>query len=264
MNTNGTTETTARAARWFFGAPLRSQTYLNLLYLAAAFPLGIAYFVFLVSGFSIGIPMSVFLVGIPMLLAVVFVATQIAAVERTLAEVLLDAEIPAEEATAPDGPVDWLRGLLLNAGTWLGLVFLFSKFALGLVAFCVLTFGLTFALSLVLAPLHYENVRVGIHAPSAIRVEVPDIVYQHDGWTIGVPVPLEYTIQGGELISTFADSIWGALAVSAVGVLVAVGVLHLFNALAWVYARYTELMLRRSRPSILAEWRAYKSAARDG
>ena len=33
-----------------FGAPFRLRTYTNLLYLMLAFPLGVAYFVFLVAG----------------------------------------------------------------------------------------------------------------------------------------------------------------------------------------------------------------------
>jgi hypothetical protein len=35
----------------FFGVAARSQTYLNLLYLFLAFPLGLAYFIFLVTAY---------------------------------------------------------------------------------------------------------------------------------------------------------------------------------------------------------------------
>jgi hypothetical protein len=46
MNMNETTN----SMRKFFGVVARGDTYLNIIYLLLAFPLGIAYFVFLVSG----------------------------------------------------------------------------------------------------------------------------------------------------------------------------------------------------------------------
>jgi len=256
--------TAARAARWFFGVPLRARTYANLAYLAFAFPLGLAYFVFLVVGFSVGASLLVLLVGLPILLFVVFVASQIAAVERTLAEVLLDADIPADEAEPAEGPIEWLKGFLLNLGTWKGIAFLFSKFVIGIAAFVALVTGASFALTLLLAPLHYGNEHVGIHFGRPVHVEIPDLIYQHDGWTVGLAMPFEATIQSGEVISALADTVWGALLISAVGVLVALVVLHLFNALAWLCARYSELMLRRTPPSLLAEWRSRQADAQTG
>jgi len=40
--------------RVFFGVVADPQSYLNIFYLLLAFPLGIAYFVFLVTGISVG------------------------------------------------------------------------------------------------------------------------------------------------------------------------------------------------------------------
>ena len=256
----GVADGSRRAVRWFFGVPLRAQTYTNLAYLAFAFPLGLAYFVFLVVGLSLGASLAILLVGIPILLGVVYLSTQLAAVERTLAEALLDAEIPADDLEPAEGPVDWLSGLVLSAGTWKGLVFLFSKFVLGIGAFVALVTGVSFALTLLLAPLHYQNEQVGIHFGRPIHIEMPDLLYQHDGWTVGLTMPFEATLRAGEVISTLAGSVWGALVVSAVGVLVALVVLHLFNAIAWVCARYSEVMLRRTRPSVLAELRRRNGA----
>jgi hypothetical protein len=263
MSETDRAETALGSIKWFLGVPLRAQTYRNLLYLACAFPLGLAYFVFLTVGFSVGVSMAVLLVGIPLLLAVVFVATQIAAVERTLAEVLLDVEIPADEADPDDGAVDWLKGLVLNLGTWKGIVYLFSKFVLGLVAFVALACGLTFAWTLMLLPLRPDHEQPDLYLGRTVHVEIPDVVYQHEGWTIGLSMPFEATLQAGQAIAPLVGSTAGTLLVSAMGVLVALVALHLFNALAWVYARYTELMLRRTRPSVLTEWRARKAAGRD-
>jgi hypothetical protein len=46
-------------ARRFFGVAVRPQTYLNLLYLALLFPLGLTYFVALTVGFAFSLALSI-------------------------------------------------------------------------------------------------------------------------------------------------------------------------------------------------------------
>src|SRR5438309_5628057 len=58
----------------FFGVVILPQTYLNLTYLLLAFPLGTAYFILLVTGFSLGLGLMVTLVGVPVLLATLVAA----------------------------------------------------------------------------------------------------------------------------------------------------------------------------------------------
>ena len=69
----------------FFHFLIEKQTYLNLVYLLLAFPLGIAYFVFLVTGFSLGFGLIVTFLGIPILLGMLAATWGIAAFERQLA-----------------------------------------------------------------------------------------------------------------------------------------------------------------------------------
>jgi len=122
---------------------------------------------------------------------------------------------------------------------------------LGTVSFVFLTLGITFTYALVAAPLHYRNETVGIHIGDPIEF-VPEFTYQHDGWAIDIS-PITLSIADGELLSLYVDSLAAALAVSAVGVLVGLVVLHLLNAVAWLFARYTELLLRNTQPSIFSE-----------
>ena len=90
---------TARHLRSFVAVPLRPQTYLNLLYLALAFPLGVLYFVLFVVGLSLGISLTILVIGIPLLLLVVAGALVIATFERWLARVLLGVEFPDTTTT---------------------------------------------------------------------------------------------------------------------------------------------------------------------
>ncbi|WP_226004939.1 sensor domain-containing protein [Natrinema salinisoli] len=260
------------ASRWFFGVAVREQTYYNLLYLLLAFPLGMGYFTVLLTGFAIpiglafafvematsepvailfaGIPLAlVFLcMGVPSVLFTLFVSIELTALERVLAGRLLDADIPTSEP--PRGVRERVRRLVSDRGTWKGLGYLFSKFVLGFVSFLLLTVSFAFTYVLVAAPLHYRNDLVGIHVGDPIEL-IPELTYQHDGWTIDVS-PVALSIADGELVSLYVDSLPAALAVTAVGVLVGLVVLHLLNAVAWLSARYAELLLGYTQPSIVS------------
>ncbi len=54
----------------FFGVVRRPETWLGILFDWLAFPLGLFYFVFLVTGLSLGVGLVVVWVGIPILLVV--------------------------------------------------------------------------------------------------------------------------------------------------------------------------------------------------
>jgi multisubunit Na+/H+ antiporter MnhC subunit len=231
--------------RWFFGVVARRQTYYNLAYLLLAFPLGLTHFVFLVTGFSVAFGLTIILIGVPMVVLVLSITTHLAAVERTLADSLLDVDIPAGDPEDTDGIVDWLKTMVTDLGTWKGVVYLFSKFVTGLAVFVVGVVLAAIVYALVSAPLHYRDPTTGIHLPSGGPTESTlGIAYRHDVWTVGIELPLRTT---GELISSYADSLPGALVFSAIGLLLAVVVLHLLNGVAWVYGKYAEFLLRDTR-----------------
>src|SRR6476659_10025237 len=77
----------ADGLRLFLGAPFRLRTYTNLLYLLLAFPLGLAYFVFLAVGLTTGI-------GLPILALTFAGSWAFAAFERQAAILLLGADVP--------------------------------------------------------------------------------------------------------------------------------------------------------------------------
>lgn len=261
-------------SRRFFGVVARKQTYANIAYLLLSFPLGIGYFTVLVTGAAIPIglgfalvdmattePIALLVAWIPLLLVllciggplaavVLFASIELTALERLLATRLLGAEIRAGE---PAGSVrERIRRLVFDRGTWQGIGYLFSKFAFGIVSFIAVVMGLAFTYALVAAPLHYRNQLVGIHIADPIEI-VPELTYRHEDWAVDLTSPIPLSITDGELVSVYVDSLPSALVVSAVGVLVGLIVLHLFNAVAWLFARYTELLLGGTRPSIFSE-----------
>ncbi|WP_135828074.1 sensor domain-containing protein [Halorussus halobius] len=225
------------ALRAVFGVPFRLQTYRNLLYLLLAFPLGLAYFVFLSVGISLGVGLAFVVVGIPILLAVLVIATGLGRVERELAALLLGVEFESA-ASSPEGSVvEWVKHLVTDRGTWTAVVYLGTKLFVGVVSFFVVTTVLVTAVSLLFVPFVYDQpgVYVGIVTDAPIQLH-PSLYVAWQHLLVGVEAVVEI---GSWQVRTLAE----ALAVAGVGVLLAVAALHLLNGLARFSAWYARLML---------------------
>jgi hypothetical protein len=202
----------------FFGVFLKGQTYLNMLYLFLAFPLGLFYFVFLTVGLSAGIPLVIVWVGLLILLAVFAAWYAMIAFERQMAIWLLREEIPPMTRQDLTGKSLWQKftATLSNPVTWKGLVYLIAKFPLGLVSFVVLVTLISLTLGLVAAPFYYQ--------------------YAAPNYNI--------TVDGVRYIPLWAvDTLGEALLCSLLGVLIGLASLHAFNGLAWVSAKFARVML---------------------
>jgi len=238
--------------RSFFAVPFDPQTYLNLLYLALAFPLGLLYFVFAVVGVSLGVSLTIVLVGVPILLVVVAVALGIAGFERWQASLLLGVTFDDDAATADgsddaatadesddDAPsvVRRALGVLADPGTWLAVVYLPVKFAVGTAALVFMTAVLSTAVSMLFVPLYYQQpgVYVGFLADRPVELH-PTL---HLGWN-RLLVTLEPVITFGFWRIT---TIWEALVVAGVGLLLVLAALHALNGLARLSGWLTRLLL---------------------
>ncbi|MEL4304266.1 sensor domain-containing protein [Methanococcoides sp. LMO-2] len=145
--------------RDFFGVVTRKQTYLNLTYLLFSFPLGTAYFIFLVTGLSMGLSLSITLIGIPILILMLVAWWELASFERQLAIWLLGIDIPPMEPRKISNQkmTEKLKGYILNPVTWKGLVFLFIKFPLGIFTLVIAFILLIFTLVLISMPFIYNT-----------------------------------------------------------------------------------------------------------
>jgi len=143
----------------FFLAPFRLRTYTNLLYLLLAFPLGIAYFVFLSVGLLLGFGLTLIWIGLP-LLALVFAGSwAFAAFERQAAILLLGAEVPPMAPIPPPPCAAAARTVWQRTGdffgnpvTWKGMGFLLIKLPLGMLSFVTAIGLLSISVAFLLAP----------------------------------------------------------------------------------------------------------------
>jgi hypothetical protein len=142
----------------YFGVVAKEETYLNLIYLLLAFPLSIVYFVFLVTGLSLGFGTLIIWIGIPILLAVFAASWGLAMFERTLAMLLLREDIPPMARAEETAESAWERfkAHLRNRVTWSSFLYLFLKFPVATTFFVFTVTVLALAVGLLITPLIYR------------------------------------------------------------------------------------------------------------
>jgi two-component system phosphate regulon sensor histidine kinase PhoR len=139
------------------GVLWRGQSYLNLLYLLAAFPLGLIYFVLLITLLSTGFGSVVALIGIPILWGTLYVWLGLAEFERQLTSWWLGVPIQRMPLLTEPGVSYWkrLQARLSSRVTWTGLLYLFLKGIFGTAVFVLLVALIALTAGLITAPLPY-------------------------------------------------------------------------------------------------------------
>jgi len=200
----------------FFKVVVSGQAYINLIYLLAAFPLGVFYFVFLVSGLSLGISLSIIWVGIPLLLVVGSGWWALARFERFMAAHCLGESILAIKPRQPASREPWgqIKSYLANPFTWKSPVYLLLKFPLGVATFSILVILIAMTLAALTLPLTYAHMDVqiaGFFSPDGPSWQVNNLGQASVGTLVGLLLwPLTMQVS---------------------------------NGLAWVHAKFARLML---------------------
>ena len=147
------------AIRSYYGS-----TYLNLVYLSLAFPLGLFYFVSIVVGLSVGLSLIIIWVGL-LILALLFPAIWAGiAFERTQAIHLLKQDIPpmAKPSAPNQSLLEKTKDFFLNPVTWKGLFFLLLKFPIGIFEFTVVVTGISIVGAFITAPFIFPWVDINL------------------------------------------------------------------------------------------------------
>ncbi|HWW59977.1 MAG TPA: sensor domain-containing protein, partial [Thermoanaerobaculia bacterium] len=178
----------------FFKVAARPSTYGNVAYVWLAFPLGIAYFVLLVTGSALSLGLSLLWIGLAIMLAFVLSIRGLGDFERLLSKWLLGESLTARAWPARSQRFfPWLGSILKDSTTWKGALFLLVKFPVGILCWVVSVATFAVSAAFLLAPLDHGG-----------RLYIAD-------WTLHDPT-------GGFLISAF-------------GALLLIATLHLHNAM---------------------------------
>ncbi len=209
----------------FFGVIAEPQSYLNILFLLLGLPLGVAYFVFLVAGFSVGFALVVIWVGIPILMLVLLGSWALCQFERVLTNTLLKEDIPPWPARNVSGETlgeganlsfmerlfvgAWrrLKSHLSDRLTWTGIFYLLLRFPTGIGSFVIAVVLVSVVGSLLGAPAYYwvdEGIEFGI-------------------WQV--------------------DELWEAFILTAAGIPAFFIALHIMNGTAFILGKMARVML---------------------
>jgi hypothetical protein len=211
-----------------FGVGFRRETYANLAYLLARFPLGIAYFTVLITGLSLGVGLVPMVVGLPILAGVLALGGCIGAVEAELLSRLRGCDVSVTLADPRELSVtEYLKTVATTPRNYLLVAFGFASFAVGVPLFVAVTVVFSIGFTLAATPFVYW---------------IPGVGYEFTGLrgTIGVG---SLTVDAGSLFGASINTLPEALAVSAVGVVVCLAGLHAVNLSAWLLAGLTERLL---------------------
>jgi hypothetical protein len=191
------------------------QAYLNFLYLVATFPLGILYFVFLISGLSIGLSLVIVWIGIPILILVAASWWVLGKFEYSLTNHVLKEKLHPIYLPSQENSNLWTRFKIYfeNPFTWKSLIYLMMKFPLGLATFTIMIVLVSLTVALVGMPAIYSGgLDISIYLGHALPV-----------WQV--------------------DNFLKALFCSLIGLFLWPVTLHTLNGLAWLHAKLARLLL---------------------
>ena len=229
-------------------APMRLQTYRNLLYLVLMFPLGFIYFHLVLFGFTFGTGLSVALIGVPILLLTLIMVSGLASIERFLARVLLQIDIPVSHLETDQTIWERIKALVTDRQVWGGTIYLLSEFVAGIAVFSFVSSLILTAGSLMLTPLYYQSAPTSIYlGPTPVIQFAPNILF---GWN-NLLVGLQTTV----VIDTWqVTSLSVSLLVALVGAVLMLITLLLCNVIARVWGQYMRRMLRMPRYWRTSNW----------
>ncbi|KUO74576.1 MAG: hypothetical protein APF77_08190 [Clostridia bacterium BRH_c25] len=212
----------------FFDVIAEKQTYLSLIYLMLSFPLGIFYFVFIVTGVLIGISLIPIFIGIPFLYVFMVSVKYLMKFERRIAALFLGVDIGENTCNREMGVgiLVKFKDNIFDIELWKALTYLTLKFFFGILIFVLCISLVSLSLGLISAPVVYQ-----------IAVNT---AYMQGG--------LYFNIDG-----VYFDSLLGFLGISAtpmqemlvlmlIGVFIGLGSLHLFNRTAYLMGGFLKVM----------------------
>jgi signal transduction histidine kinase len=154
----------------FFTEPFRLRTWKKTAYALIALPLGVIWFSLFLTLGTTSLSLIVFVVGLPLLALTLWLARGASRVQREVAGLLLDAEIPNPPEVPGSADRSWWRKVIepiLDIATWRALVYLLVfAFPVGLVLFIAAVVLWSMALAFATSPIWYFLI------PSADRGDV--------------------------------------------------------------------------------------------
>lgn len=143
-----------RPHRGFFSIALDPRAYGGLLYALTALPIGIFYFVWVVTGLSLSAGLAILVIGVPFTLLFIASVRLFALLEGRIVELLLGQRMPRRLPSEEPIKGLWPRigAMLSDRRTWSTMFYMVLQLPLGIAYFTIAVAGLALSLALVVAP----------------------------------------------------------------------------------------------------------------
>jgi signal transduction histidine kinase len=177
-------------------APFELRTWKETIHLLLNMPIGIATFTIVVTGFALGFGLLITLVGIPILIAMLYVSRGMGWFERARAKLLLDLDVPRPYRPDPTGDRWWRVPVsrLTDPATWTEIVYHLLLLPIGALTFTVAFTFWVLGGSLLFLPVYAWALPEPVHAfDSWVKVTLDgrpslDLVGGGHGWVIDTPI----------------------------------------------------------------------------
>ena len=182
-----------------FSGGIVASTWFAFIHLLLNLPLGIAYFVVLVTGVSLGIGLLITLIGIPILIGTGWVVRTLGNIERARMNVFLGTALrdPYRPAASETGWMARLFAIGRDPATWRDFLFLMLRMPMGIFTFTISIATWAVAGGLLSSPITYWF--------GVFRVQV-------GGWVFDGPLAVMLATFGGVLMTIAAFGITRGLA----------------------------------------------------
>jgi signal transduction histidine kinase len=233
-------------------APFELRTWKETIHLLLNMPVGIALFTIIVTGFATGFGLLITLVGIPILIAMLYVSRALGWFERARAKLLLDVDVPSPYRADP--PRDkWWRPFvsrLTDPATWTEIVYDLLMLPVGIFTFTVVLTFWALGLSLLLLP--------------AYAWAFPNQVQFVDSWiTLNVSTTPNVVLVGTQGHGWVIDTPWEFAVISVIGALVILITPWVVRGLATANRAFVRGMLGTDMTARLQSVTASRAAAVD-
>ena len=177
-------------------APFELRTWKETIHLLLNMPIGIATFTIVVTGFALGFGLLITLIGIPILIAMLYVSRAMGWFERGRAKLLLDVDVPSPYRPDPTSDRWWRVPVsrMTDPATWTEIVYHLLLLPIGVLTFTVaFTFWVLGAMLLFL-PVYAWALPHPVHAFDAwVKVTLDaqpnfQLVGGGQGWVVDTPV----------------------------------------------------------------------------
>lgn len=190
-------------------APFKLRTWKETIHLLLNLPVGIALFTIIVTGFATGLGLLITLIGIPILIAMLYVSRAMGWFERGRAKVLLDLDVPSPYRADPAHDRWWRPYVsrVTDPATWTEIGYHLLMLPIGIFTFTVVFTFWTLGLSLLFLP--------------AYAWAFPNQVEWFDAWIkLNVSSSPNVIVVGAQGHGWVIDTPWEFAAVSLIGALV--------------------------------------------